>query len=433
VSWAGDLAVVLGLLVATLASGLWIPFALGAAGIATLLLYGHGGVLAASVASIAWNTIDNFVLTSVPLFLLMGEIVLQSGLTTRFYRGLAVWLAGVRGGLLHCNVVGAAIFSAVCGSSAATAAAMGTVAMPEMLRRRYDPRLVYGTVAAGGALGNLIPPGIATILYGAMVEQSIAKLFIASVLPGALVTAAFLAYVWLAVRRRPERAPAPAERPSWPARGWALLDVAPVVLLMVAVLGSLWFGIATPTECAAVGAVGALAAGIGYRGLDWTRFRTALTNTSRVTCMILFIMIGAQILSFALVRTDLSRQVTQWVVDLELTRWTLLGVVVLLYVGLGMMMDGLSMMLLTLPVLYPIVLNAGFDPIWFGVVLVTLIELGGITPPVGLVLFVIQGISRGSMAEIVRGTIPFMVLLLLAIAFMAAVPGVVTWLPGAVR
>ena len=187
-SWLVDLLVLLGLLVGALVTGLWIPFALGAAGAAVLVLYGHQGVLTASAASMAWNTVDNFVLTSVPLFLLMGELVLQAGLTTRFYRGLAVWLRRLHGSLLHCNVVGAAIFSAVCGSSAATAAAMGTVAIPEMRKRGTSPRMIYGTVAAGGALGNLIPPGIATILYGVMVEQSVAQLFIASVVPGILVT-----------------------------------------------------------------------------------------------------------------------------------------------------------------------------------------------------------------------------------------------------
>lgn len=433
-TWEVDLLVLLGFLIGALISGLWIPFALGAAGAAVLVLYGHRPVLSASVASMAWNTVDSFVLTSVPLFLLMGEVVLQAGLTTRFYRGLAVWLRGVRGSLLHCNVVGAAIFSAVCGSSAATAAAMGTVAIPEMRKRGYEPRMIYGTVAAGGALGNLIPPGIATILYGVMVEQSVARLFIASVVPGILVTVLFMAYIWVAVRLRPELVPVSEDAPpSWGSWWAAGLDVLPIVGLMVIVLGSLWFGIATPTECAALGVVVAVLGGWAYRGLSWAGLRTSLINTSRVTCMVLFIMVGAQILSFALVRLDISRELTQWVVDLELSRWLLLGVIVFMYVVLGMLMDGISMMLLTLPVLYPIVLNAGFDPIWFGVVLVLLIEVGGITPPVGLILFVIQGISRASLVEVSRGAWPFVAILLVTVVLVAVFPGLVTWLPTLMR
>lgn len=431
-SWEASLLLLIGILVGLLLSGLWIPFALGVAGLLVMLLHGDARSVV-SVASIGWNTMENFVLTSVPLFLFMGELVLRSGLSSRFYRGVAVWLAGIRGELLHSNVVASAVFSAVCGSSAATAAAIGTVAVPEMRERGYDARMIYGTIAAGGALGNLIPPGIATIIYGAIVEQSVAKLFIACVIPGILVTGLFLAYIWVAVLLRPELVPSGAVRPTLLDRGRALVDVAPVVVLMVVVLGSLWFGIATPTESAAVGATGALAAAWLYRGLTWGGLREALVNTTRVTCMVLFIILGAQILSFSLVRVGLNRQVTEWVVALDLSRWVLFAVIVVLYIILGTLVDGISMMVLTLPVLYPIILNAGFDPIWFGVVLVTLIELGQITPPVGLVLFVIQGIARASMGEVARGAAPFVALFLVGIVLMALFPGTATWLPSLMR
>jgi C4-dicarboxylate transporter DctM subunit len=244
----------------------------------------------------------------------------------------------------------------------------------------------------------------------------------------------FMAYIWLAVRLRPGLVPASEDATSSWAAWWAAsLDVFPIVALMVIVLGSLWFGIATPTECAALGVVVAGLGGWAYRGLSWAGLRASLVNTTRVTCMVLFIMVGAQILSFALVRLDIGRELTQWVVGLGLSKWLLLGVVVSMYVGLGMLMDGISMMLLTLPVLYPIVLNAGFDPIWFGVVLVLLIEVGGITPPVGLVLFVIQGISRASLAEVSRGAWPFVAILLVTVVLVAVFPGIVTWLPTLMR
>jgi tripartite ATP-independent transporter DctM subunit len=432
VSWEGNLLLLVGVLVALLVGGLWIPFALGVAGVVVMLLHGDAGSLV-SLASIGWNTMENFVLTSVPLFLLMGELILRSGLSTRFYRGVAVWMSGIRGELFHSNIVASAIFSAVCGSSAATAAAIGTVAVPEMRGRGYAPVMIYGTIAAGGALGNLIPPGIATIIYGAIVEQSVAKLFIACVIPGAIVTLIFLAYVWVAVLARPDLVPAAASRPTLRDRAAAILDVFPVVALMVMVLGSLWFGIATPTESAAIGATGAFLGAWLYGGLTWHGVRTALVNTTRVTCMVLFIILGAQVLSFALVKVGLNRQVTEWVVGLELSRWVLFAVITVLYIVLGMLVDGISMMVLTLPVLYPIVLKAGFDPIWFGVVLVTLIELGQITPPVGLVLFVIQGIARAPMSEVALGALPFMVLFLVGIVVIAIFPQTATWLPSLMR
>ncbi|MBI2529242.1 MAG: TRAP transporter large permease, partial [Candidatus Rokubacteria bacterium] len=311
--------------------------------------------------------------------------------------------------------------------------AIGTVAIPEMRERGYAPRMIYGTIAAGGALGNLIPPGIATIIYGAIVEQSVAKLFIACVIPGVMVTAIFLLYIWVAVHLRPELVPPGASRPTLAERWGAVVDVFPVVALMVAVLGSLWFGIATPTESAAVGASGAVLLACLYRRFTWAALRESLVNTVRITCMVLFIILGAQILSFAFVRTGINRQVSEGVVALDLSRWTLFAVITILYIILGMLVDGISMMVLTLPVLYPVILNAGFDPIWFGVVLVTLIELGQITPPVGLVLFVIQGISRAAMTDVARGALPFMLLFLVSIVLMAVFPQTATWLPSLMR
>jgi C4-dicarboxylate transporter DctM subunit len=429
-SWAALLVVVTALLVGLLCSGLWIAFGLGITGVLLLLLHGGIGALA-PIGTIAWDTVESFVLTSVPLFILMGEVILRSGLSDRFYRSMALWFHGVRGRLFQSNVVASAIFAAVSGSSVATAAAIGTVAIPEMTNRGYERRLLFGSLAAGGTLGILIPPSIPMIIYGAMVDQSVERLFIGGVVPGLLLTGLFMAFIWARVTITPTLVPPGEARPSWGERVRSLPGVAPMVCLIVLVLGSIWLGYATPTEAAAVGATAAMALAVGGRRLSWSAFAGSVAGTVRTTCMVLFIIVGAQILSYALVRTGVSRALTAWVVGLGLSRWLLFAIIVLLYIFLGCIIDGVSMMVLTIPILYPIVVAAGFDPIWFGIVLVIMIELGAITPPVGLNMFVIQGLSGGRpLSEIVWGSLPFGVLMLIAIVILSVFPGLVTFLPG---
>ena len=431
-SWEAVLVVGTGLLVALLLSGLWIAFGLGLAGVVLLLLAG-GPANLAPLGSIAWNTVESFVLTSVPLFILMGEVILRAGLSDGFYRSMGLWFQGLRGGLLQSNIVACAIFAAVSGSSVATAAAIGTVAIPEMLKRGYERRILFGSLAAGGTLGILIPPSIPMIIYAALVEQSVERLFIAGIVPGMVMSLVFMAYIWGHVAFRPGLAPANEAPATWGERLRGAAGVAPMAALILLVLGSIWLGYATPTEAAAVGASAAIALSALARRLTWSILVDSVAGTVRTTCMVLFIIVGAQILSYALVRTGASRALTAWVVGLGLSRWLLFAIIVLLYIFLGCIIDGVSMMVLTLPILYPIVVAAGFDPIWFGIVLVIMIELGGITPPVGLNMFVIQGLSGGRpMSEIVRGSLPFGMLMLVVLALISIFPGLVTWLPARV-
>lgn len=428
-SWEVTFLLVVGLLLVLLLSGLWIAFGLGLAGIIVLLLHGGPPALA-PLGYVSWNTVESFVLTSVPLFILMGELILRAGLSENFYRSMGLWFHGLKGGLLQSNIVACAIFAAVSGSSVATAAAIGTVAIPEMRRRGYEPKILFGSLAAGGTLGILIPPSIPMIIYGAMVEQSVERLFIAGVLPGILMSLIFMAYIWVRVAFTPSLVPPAEERPTWGERIGSLAGVAPMFLLILLVLGSIWLGYATPTEAAAVGASAATVLALASRRLSWRVFAESVTSTIRTTCMVLFIIVGAQILTYALVKTGASRGLTASVVGLGLSKWILFVFVTVLYIFLGCIIDGVSMMVLTLPILYPIMVAAGFDPIWFGIALVILIELGNVTPPVGLNMFVIHGLSGGRpIGEVIWGSLPFGILMLVVLALIGIFPGLVSWLP----
>ena len=428
-SWEVTFLLVVGLLLVLLLSGLWIAFGLGLAGIIVLLLHGGPPALA-PLGYVSWNTVESFVLTSVPLFILMGELILRAGLSENFYRSMGLWFHGLKGGLLQSNIVACAVFAAVSGSSVATAAAIGTVAIPEMTRRGYEPKILFGSLAAGGTLGILIPPSIPMIIYGAMVEQSVERLFIAGVLPGIVMSLIFMAYIWVRVAVTPSLVPPAEARPTWAERFSSLVGVAPMFLLILLVLGSIWLGYATPTEAAAVGAAAAMVLAVASRRLSWRVLTESVTSTIRTTCMVLFIIVGAQILTYALVKTGASRGLTAWVVGLGLSKWILFAIVTVLYIFLGCIIDGVSMMVLTLPILYPIIIAAGFDPIWFGIALVILIELGNVTPPVGLNMFVIHGLSGGRpIGEVIWGSLPFGILMLAVLALISIFPGLVSWLP----
>jgi C4-dicarboxylate transporter DctM subunit len=426
--------------------GQWTAFALGTIG--TLILYLSKGLLGLeALSSVIWNNAASYILVAVPLFLLMGEVILRSGVSSYFYRGVVALLGWLPGGLLHANIFSCAIFSAVSGSSVATAATVGTVAIPEMLRRRYPPQMVFGSLAAGGTLGILIPPSIVMILYGALVEESVAQLFMAGLIPGVMLAGIFMIYIAARMALDPNLVPpgdpegqegneALVDQQPEPTKGlpdkslWDALHVLPVLVLLVAVLGGIYMGFATPTEAAAVGAAGALILGGLYGGLSWSVMSDAVMSSVKTTCMVVFIIIGAQILATALTYSGVSRAISEWVFDLGLSKWVFFAVLVCLYIALGFFVDGLSMIYMTLPVLLPLVRAFGFDLIWFGVVLTILIELGQITPPVGLNLFTIHAISGGhSFSEVVKGAAPYVVLMLLMVLLLAFFPGIALWLP----
>ncbi|TXL71620.1 TRAP transporter large permease [Vineibacter terrae] len=415
-----------------LTAGQWTAFALGICGV--LVLYLSKGLLGlTALSSVVWNNANSYILIAVPMFLLMGEVILRSGVSGYFYRGVVVLLGSLPGGLLHANITSCAVFSAVSGSSVATAATVGTVAIPEMLKRGYEPRTVFGSLAAGGTLGILIPPSIIMVLYGALVEESIARLFMAGVLPGLLMAAVFMTFIALLLLYKPHYAPPRGAKGARPPAG-DVVHVFPVLGLLVVVLGSIYSGIATPTEASALGAFGAILLAVGYRAFSRRVFAEALMSTVKTTCMVTLIIIGAQILSTALTYSGVSRTVSEWIMGLGLGKWEFFVALVMLYIVLGCFVDGISMIYMTLPVLLPVVKAFGFDLVWFGVVLTVLIELGQITPPVGLNLFTIHAISGGhKFAEVAIGSTPYVALMLLVIAMLAFWPEIALWLPNTMR
>ncbi|MBI4254951.1 MAG: TRAP transporter large permease, partial [Candidatus Rokubacteria bacterium] len=318
----------------------------------------------------------------------------------------------------------------LCGSSVATAAAVGSIAVPEMRRRGYDMGVTTGTLAAGGTLGILIPPSIPFIIYGSTVGESVGRLFIAGVVPGLVMTAAFMLFLAVQVRLRPGLVPAVADRYTWRQRLAGLGDILPIALLILLVMGGIYAGVMTPTEAAGVGAAGAVAVAALYRSLTWRAFTRSLLDALRTNAMILFIVIGAQVMGFALVSAGVPRGIVAAIDALHAPPYAILFLVVLMYVVLGCLVDALSLMLLTLPVVHPVMKAAGFDAIWFGVILVILLEVGLVTPPVGMNLFVIQGMAETSLGEVGWGSLPYVVLLLLGVLLLTLVPGLALWLPG---
>jgi C4-dicarboxylate transporter, DctM subunit len=430
-----DLIIII--LVATLTimlvAGQWMAFALGAVGM--LIMFMSKGVLGVqSLSSVVWNTANSYILIAVPMFLLMGELILRSGASAYFYRGVVVLLGRLPGGLLHANIFSCAIFAAVSGSSVATAATVGTVAIPEMMKRGYDPKPVLGSLAAGGTLGILIPPSIIMVLYGALVEESIARLFMAGVVPGLLMAGIFMIYIAIHLMINPKLAPPRQTGAGSGPPATDLLHVFPVLGLLVVVLGGIYMGFTTPTEAAAVGAAGAMVLAAGYGGLNKTVLSESVMATVKTTCMVTLIIIGAQILSAALTYSGVSRAVSEWILALGLSKWVFFLALVVLYLVLGCFVDGISMIYMTLPVLIPVIKAFGFDLVWFGIILTILIELGQITPPVGLNLFTIHAISGGrSFSDVVIGSFPYCFLMLFVILLLCIWPEIALWLPSTVR
>jgi len=428
-TWVAFTIFIVLLLFGLLASGLWIALALMSTGMIGLYIEG-GARTFLSLGSISWNSINSFTLSPVPLFIVMGAIILNCGVAARFYSALAIWLRGLPGGLLQSNIVACSIFAAACGSSVATAGTIGTVTIPELKRRGYDSRMIFGSLAAGGTLGILIPPSIVMIIYCSIVDVSVAKLFVAGVLPGLCLALMFMGYI--AVRCLVNRDLAPAEQGNFSAREMlgSLWHILPLMALIGFVMGSIYLGWATATEAAAIGVLVSFLIAVLYRGLTWENLKQAHLAAVRTTCMVLVIVVAAQIFSYALVYSGVSRSLTEWVIGLGLPTFVLFLAIIALYILLGCLIDGTSMMLLTLPVLFPIITAAGFDLIWFGVVVVVLIEIGMITPPIGLNLFVLHGIGGSSpFSDVARGSLPYVCLMLGFLFLMWLMPEMALWLP----
>jgi C4-dicarboxylate transporter DctM subunit len=412
-----------------LAIGVPVAFSLGLTSIVGMLLF-LSPVHLFQIAQISFTRGTEFLFIVAPLFILMANVISFAGVGHDAFTCAQLWLGRLPGGLAVSTIIASAAFAAVSGSSPATAATIGAVSMPEMLKRGYNKKLAAGSIAAGGTLGILIPPSIALIMYGIITETSIGLLFIAGILPG-LCLAAFLSiFVIIAAKARPSLAPM-VEKAGWRERFVSLSRVWPILLLSVTVMGSIYGGIATPTESAGIGAFGAMLIALVYGKLTWKHLQEALLATVRVTSMILFLIFGGVSFAFVLSALGIPHQLAEFITGLEVNRWVIMLLINGIFIIMGCFLDPLGILIITLPVLFPIVTKLGFDPIWFGIIVTINSEIGMITPPVGFNLFVLKGVvpPEVSLGDIILGALPFVGILMLGLVTLMLFPEIALWLP----
>ena len=415
-------------MVALLALGLPIAIGLGLVGMG-LSAFFSPLPLTRAMGEVAWGSSTGFLMVSIPLFVLLGEILLRSGIADRMYAAVAAWLSWLPGGLMHANIGSSALFASMCGSSVATAATVGTTAMPQMTKYGYNPPLFLGTLAAGGTLGILIPPSINLIVYGLITNTSIPRLYLAGIIPGALMALVFIGLVAVVCAVRPGL-DGRAVTVSWSERFALLAEFLPPVFIFIVVIGSIYMGWATATESAALGVFAALLLTVLRGRFSIAMFVTAVENTMKTTGMIMLIVIAAFFLNFVMTAVGLTTSIINLVTAYDLSPLSLMAVVIVFYLILGAFMDEMAMMISTVPVIAPVVFAAGFDGVWFGIVLVMLMQAGMILPPVGINLFVIQGIRRsGRIEEIAWGALPFVLAMVLLMGLLIVFPQLALWLP----
>ncbi len=414
-----------------LMAGMPVFGALGMASvIGILLLQGPRGL--GAVPGVIYDRLAGFTLVAVPLFILMGEIIFVSGIGADIYVATSRWLNRMPGSLGMSSVAACAIFSALCGVSLAGAATIGSFAIPEMLKRGYDKSLATGCVAASGGLALLIPPSVALILYGVVGDESVGKLFIGGIIPGILLAALMMGYIFVLANIRPHMAPRSEDQITWGMRFAALANIWPVLALIVLVLGSIYAGIATPTEAAAVGCIGAFVVGFFRKRLNWTSLKSIFRSAMLTSGMIMLIFSAALLFGYTLTRLQVPQQLAQLVANAHLPNWAVLTLIFALLYLMGMFMDIVSVILISTPILLPIVIDMGYSSLWFGVVMAIACEIGTETPPVGLNLFVIKGVSPPSvrLIDIIRGSIPFAFVETCGLIICILFPGLILWLPG---
>ena len=382
-----------------------------------------------AMATTIWGASSSWTLTALPLFVWMGEILFRTKLSENLFEGLSPWMQKLPGGLVHVNVVGCALFAAISGSSAATVATVGKMSIPELRKRKYPESILLGSLAGSGTLGLLIPPSIILIIYGVTVQESIAKLFIAGILPGIMIALIFMTYVmiWSLINKK--------SMPTFK-QDFSLMEkvrksgkLIPVILLIVSVIGSIYTGIATATEAASLGVVGALILSYFQKSLSLRTFKESLLGATKTSCMIAFILAGATFLSLAMGFTGLPRNLALWIEGMELSPYVLIFVLMIFYIILGMFLDGISAVVLTMAIIEPMIRQAGFDMIWFGVFLVIVVEMAQITPPVGFNLFVLQGMANKDMGYIARSAFPLFLLMIFAVILVVIFPEIALWMP----
>jgi tripartite ATP-independent transporter DctM subunit len=385
--------------------------------------------LTRAMGEISWGTSNEFLLVAIPLFVMLGEILLRSGIAEKMYNAMSLWLSWLPGGLMHANIGASALFAATSGSSVATAATVGTVAIPQIAQRGYNPSLFLGSLAAGGTLGILIPPSINLIIYGVLTNTSVPKLYLAGIIPGLAAAGLFMLAIIAACVVKPKWGGEKIAA-SWAQRVASLVHLLPPLAIFLLVVGSIYAGLATPTEAAALGVVGALILAAFMRRLTIPMMRDVLEGTMKSTAMIMLIVIGAAFLNFIMSATGLTNLLTSTITGLDVSPGTMLLILVVFYLVLGCFMETLSMMITTIPIVAPIMFALGFDPVWLGIIIIILVEVALITPPVGLNLFVVQSLRKsGSMNDVMIGSFPFVIMLLAMVALLTWIPDLALWLP----
>jgi tripartite ATP-independent transporter DctM subunit len=420
------------LLFALLGGGLWVAITLLVVGYVAISMF-SGATPGFVLATTIWGQSNNWALTALPMFIWMGEILYRTRVSDDMFRGLAPWVSRIPGRLMHVNVFASGIFAAISGSSTATAATIGKISLPELEKRGYDQRLAYGSLASAGTLGILVPPSIAMIIYGFLTDVSVARLFVAGVLPSLLLVGLFSGYIAVWSLLNPGKVPKRDLRFSFKEKLYESRRLIPVVILIIAVLGSIYQGIATPSEAAVVGVVGSLLISAAYRSLSWKNFVASVYGAMITSTMLLFILAASSVLNVAMGYSGLPRDLATWIGGMNLSQYELLAVLAVLFILMGMFIDGISILVLTAAIIIPIVEQAGIDLLWFGVYLVIVIEIGLITPPVGFNLFVIQGITKRDIVFISRGAVPFFLLMIVAVGILMIFPEIATFLPSKVR
>ena len=411
-----------------LGSGVWVGISM--IGVSTIgMIMFTSRPVGDAMATTMWSMGSSWSLTALPLFVWMGEILFRTKLSENLFKGLSPWLSKLPGGLIHINILGCAIFAAISGSSAATVATVGKMSIPELRKRNYPESFLLGTLAGSGTLGLLIPPSIILIIYGVTVEESIAKLFIAGIIPGIGLALLFMIYVVGWSLRNKKIMPIISEDFSFTEKIKQSGQLLPVVLLIFAVIGSIYAGIATATEAASLGVLGALILSYFQKSLTKESFSKSLLGATKTSCMIAFILAGSSFLTLAMAFTGLPKNLAVFIDTLQLSPYMLLLVLTIFYIILGMFLDGISAVVLTMAIIEPMIRQAGFDMIWFGIYLVIVVEMAQITPPVGFNLFVLQGMAKKDMGFIARSAFPLFLLMILAVIIIIAFPQLALWLP----
>ena len=414
-----------------LGAGVWIFVALLMVGISGLyfLLDFPLPRIGSIMRGTMWRTASTWELAAVPLFVFMGELMFRTDISERLFKGIAPWANLVPGRLMHCNVAGCTIFAAVSGSSTATTATVGKITLEELTRRDYDMNLAIGSLAGAGSLGLMIPPSITMIIYGVLAEESITDLFAAGILPGLLISALYAAYIAVRAYLNPTIAPDDGTRFRMRDILPSLMNLFPVLLLVLVVLGGIYTGLATPSEAAALGFGASILLVAALGQFTWKIFLDSLAGAARITCMVITILVAAAFMSSSMAYLHVPQEIAALLAELNLGPFGLILLIGIFYILLGMFLDGLSIMVMTLPITLPLISAAGWDAVWFGVFLVVMIELGLITPPIGFNLFVLQGITGKPIGVIARGAFPFFLLMMLSAIIITAFPSIVLWLP----